>query len=230
MELFDRNIGDINDSRRPLLRTHQLADIKEEDQNDDSWSLFFKFFGFCRDTLCKWREESIVSKLSLPTVLPTEILLVVADSLNAVDILRLSCTCKPLRQIFDDPYWISYLAKKPQVCSSLTLFKSLSPSVQRKAFFSHLLYVENQISLAARLGHPEAAILEEYAQDGVYIRNNQYYCPSGVIKYSSGQIDKESTRLLNEAIQLKWLRRKEIMRNSMRSSERFERHSIRRMW
>jgi hypothetical protein len=130
---------------------------------------------------------------------PPELILTVADFLSSVDIIRLSGVCKKLHHVFDESYWVSYLSKKPQAHSCLILNGTLSPSLQRKTFFSHLWYTENRISLAARLGHPEAVVLQKYGSYGVYIGKDHYLCTSGVIKYASGKIDDERTRYYRDA-------------------------------
>jgi hypothetical protein len=119
--------------------------------------------------------------------------------LNSVDILRLSGACRRLSQAFNEEYWLTYLAKIPKTYSYLVLRAPPSPVWNRKAFFSHLWYSEGRITLAVKLGHPEALMLKEYSAYGAYIDQNHYLCPSGVIKHISGQTDNEKTEKLKEA-------------------------------
>jgi len=146
-------------------------------------------------------------------LLPSEILWHIADFLDSVDVLKLSSTCKKFRQIFNDDYWNTYLSRAPKAHSYLTLKGPLSPSLNRKAFFSHLWYSEGRISLAARLYHPEALMLRDYGIHGAYIGKDQYLCPSGFIRHVSGRIDNEKTDKLKDAERKKI--RTDMQRNEM---------------
>lgn len=132
-------------------------------------------------------------------LLPDEIIWHIAKFLGSIDILRLSNTCKKFRQVFNGDYWNIYLSRVPKVYSYLVLNGSFSPSLDRKAFFSHLWYSEGLIHLAAKLNHPEALVLQEYGSYGAYISRDQYLCPSGFIRHASGMIDNERTDKLKEA-------------------------------
>lgn len=211
--------------RKPLLNLNQLNDIEEEKSNSSNYNCspfsFLHIIGLCWDNIRGWQELCLVNSAKSKNeqinlqMLPNEILLTVASFLSSVDILRLSGTCRKFRQLFDGRYWVTYLSQKPQAYSCLLLDKTLSPSLQRKEFFSHLWYAENRISLAARLNHPEAIALRKYGSYGVYIDKDQYLCPSGAIRYVSGKIDEEKTKCLRDAQRKKIdedLRRNEELR------------------
>ncbi|MBY0273438.1 MAG: F-box protein [Alphaproteobacteria bacterium] len=194
-----------NSSRRPLLRLNQSGDIEEEQEDISNYfcSPFFLLNSLdpCWSVVYRWGKASTSIKNERVNILmlPPELIWNVADFLSSVDIIRLSAVCKKFHQVFNESYWVSYLSRKPQAHSCLMLNGTLSPSLQRKTFFSHLWYTENRISLAARLGHPEAVILQKYGSYGAYIGKDQYLCPSGVIKYASGKIDDERTSYYRDA-------------------------------
>lgn len=154
-------------------------------------------------------------KNNVPSIhsLPKGIICHIADFLDSPDILRLSGTCTRFRQVFNETYWNMFLSKTRKSYSFLTLNTSLSPSSNRKAFFSHLWYTEERIYLAAKLNHPEALMLEQYSVYGAYIGKDQYLLPSGVIKHISGESDKERTEKLREALSKK-------LKADMRKAER----------
>ena len=220
IELSMFNEIELNSPRTPLLSLNHLGDKEDEIKNNthcfsflstlsNFWNVFYKE----RET----KEENLLNIKNIKIniiVLPDEIFLILSNFLSSMDILKLSGVCKKFHQLFDDSYWVSYFSNKPIVCSQLTLHNPLLPSRRRKDFFSHLWYIENRIDLAARLNHPEGIILSEYGQYGVYIDNDQYLCPSGVIRYASGQIDVVTTNLLREAKAKKdedFLRKQEAM-------------------
>lgn len=130
--------------------------------------------------------------------LPKDLLLYISNFLDSISILRLSGTNQTLRQIFDENFWQKYSNKLPPASSYLTLKGPLSPSSQREEFFSHVWYGEGLIARAAKLNHPEAEILYEYADCGISIEKNQYICPFGVIRNSNGKIDAVKTKKLNK--------------------------------
>ncbi|MBS0271687.1 MAG: F-box protein [Proteobacteria bacterium] len=149
--------------------------------------------------LLKWNKSNAKVRERLICSLPSEMLWYISNFLTSVDILKLSGTCKELRQVFNGDYWIAYLSRTPKAYSYLMLNSSLSPILHRKAFFSHLWYSEGRISLAAKLNHPEALMLREYSTYGAYVGKDQYLCPSGFIRHVSGKIDNERTDNLKEA-------------------------------
>lgn len=201
------NEWESNSTRKPLLQLNQSADMEEEEEQEDKNNYSCSPFFFLDALNSCWRaiyrggktSTNIKNETVNILMLPPELIRIVADFLNSVDIVRLSSVCKKFHQIFDESYWVSYLSKKPQAHSGLMLKGTLSPSLQRKAFFSHLYYTENRISLAAGLGHPEALVLKKYGLYGAYIGKDQYLCPSGVIKYASGRIDNERTKYFRDA-------------------------------
>lgn len=198
----------VNHSRTPLLLlTHPdiEEEIEEEKKNDanHAYSLIP-----CLNTIFScwnvWKQRKTPTVKSTDVknarisilIFPDEMIMAVTEFLSSVDILRLSGVCIKFRQFFNEDFWTKYISQKPHAFSRLILNGPISPSLHREAFFSHLWYSENRTSLAARLNHPEAIVIQKY---GVYIGSNQYFCPSGVIKHMSGEIDHERTEFFKNA-------------------------------
>lgn len=197
-------------SRKIGLDSHnQELDNQEESRSVSCspnplfcWNNLFSCWrdiGYMWKKLLKWNKSNIEVRGRNICSLPSEMLWYISNFLTSVDILKLSGTCKELRQVFNGNYWITYLSKIPKAHSYLMLNSPLSPILHRKAFFSHLWYSEGQINLAAKLNHPEALLMRDYSPYGAYIGTDQYICPSGVIRYASRKIDNERTDNLKKA-------------------------------
>lgn len=129
--------------------------------------------------------------------LPTELLLYISKFLDSVNIFKLSGVCCQLRKTFNEDFWHMYWAKLSTINPYLAFH---SAPLNRKLFFAHLWYSEGRTKLAAHLGHLEAKILRDYSSYGVTIGQDQYFCPSGSIKYiSTRQVDNERTEKLKSA-------------------------------
>ena len=210
---------DSNSLKKPLPQLKKSRDIGSHNQKLDNgeeeescnnyapkslscwgntWS-YWNNISYIWKELLGWNQNSIQVQRTNIYSLPNEVFWHIADFLGSIDILKLSSTCQELRQVFNGDYWITYLSKRPKVHSYLILKGSLSPSLHRKAFFSHLWYSEGRINLAAKLNHPEALVLQSYGTYGAYIGKDQYLCPSGFIRYISGKVDNERTDRLKEA-------------------------------
>lgn len=195
---------------RDISSHKQKLDNREEQESSNNhaskplscwgnaWSYWNNISYMWKDLL-GGNQNSAQSQGTNVYVFPSEMLWHIADFLGSIDILRLSGTCKKFRQVFNGDYWNTYLSRVPKAHSHLILDNPLSPSLDRKAFFSYLWYSEGLINLAAKLNHPEALILRDYGSYGAYIGKDQYLCPSGFIRHKSGKIDNERTDKLKEA-------------------------------
>jgi|GEM_PF-6629313 len=190
-----------------IINTQELSS-REEDRNNNCcnpvsflknvfpyWNNITGFWDKLQKCLRNKAEEQ-VSNISL---LPNETLWHIGNFLDSMSILRFSSSNRDLRYVFNESFWLGYMAKVPKAQSQLVLRKSLSPSKNKKEFFAHLWYCEGRISLAARLNHPEAVILRDYSTYGAWVNKDQYFCPSGFIRHISGVIDYEKTDKLREA-------------------------------
>lgn len=225
----------VNYTRTPLLLLTQLTDIEEEKKDVSNYAC--TLFSCLNTIFSSWnviwqqRETPAVKPTDVKNarinilILPGEMIMAVTEFLSSMDILRLSGVCRKFQQMFDVDFWTKYISKKPQAFSRLVLNGPISPSLHRKAFFSHLWYRENRTSLAARLNHPEAIMIQKYGVYGAYIGSNQYLCPLGIIKYISGEIDHEGTEFFKDAQRKKieadledeMIRRKEKQRDKFGS-------------
>ncbi len=214
----DIDPNEINALTVPLLQRKVLHNATSDNQVLDSEERRGKTHSYCapkfssylkksflwlKGISCKLKDFlknniSLVDNINLYSF-PDEIILHIAYFLDSPDILRFSGSCRRFHTIFDEKYWLKHLSKIAPSYSCLMLNGLLSPSIHRKAFFSHLWYSERRLRLAVRLNHPEALMLQKYSKYGAYIEKDQYLCSSEVIKYMSGESDKYATEKLKEA-------------------------------
>ncbi len=192
-----RSLPQSKASASPMLKKTESPEIFE-DQTCSScesclsscWSWVSVVWG---KLFCDKRKDNLLR-------LPKSLILHIAFFLRSDDVLKLSGTCRSLRNDFDESYWITFLSKTPEAFSYLVLGGPLSPVKNRKDFFAHLWYREGYIRLSARLKHPEAMILDRYGNYGAQVSRNQYVCPLNIVRYRSKEEDRINTSLLQKAM------------------------------